>query len=122
MLTRFHSRVLSAIGALCVLSVIANIVLSTANQGLQGQVNERTQYIQQSAQLQRLYAQMARALADLSVRNKDEQLTAVLTRQGIKVTANAVPTAGNGGESGDATVSSNLGQQKSGIHERRREH
>lgn len=86
MLKRMQFWLLSAIGAACVLLVLANIVLVAGNQTLQGQANQRGQYIQQSTQLQGLYQQIAQALANLSVRNKDAQLQAILAEQGLHVT------------------------------------
>jgi len=86
MLKSLQFWVLSGVGAACVLLSLGNIVLFTGNRGLQGQVTERGQYIQQSAQLQSLYRQIAQALADLSVRNKDPQLQAILAKQGLRVT------------------------------------
>lgn len=86
MLKSLQFRVLTAAAAACLLLALANIGLVTANQRLQGQVNERGQYIQQSAQAQGLYQQIVRALADLSVRNQDPKLQAVLARQGLHVT------------------------------------
>jgi len=98
-----HSQywVLSTLGALCALLVLVNIVLFTSNRALQSEVNGRAQYIQQSVQLQNLYQQMVRAIADLSVRNQDEQLKAVLARQGINVTAKAAPSGSASGAAGE---------------------
>lgn len=93
MLKRSEFWVLSAIGAGCVLFAILNMTLYTGNQSLQVQVSQRAQYIQQSVQLQGLYRQIVGALAELSVRNKDPQLRAVLARQGINVTAGSQPPA-----------------------------
>jgi hypothetical protein len=93
MLKRSQFWVLSAIGAGCVLFAILNMSLYTGNQGLQAQVSQRAQYIQQSVQLQGLYRQIVGALAELSVRNKDPQLRAVLAKQGINVSARAQPPA-----------------------------
>ncbi len=50
--------------------------------------------MQQSLQLQGLYQQIVRAAADLSVKNHDAQLRAVLAKQGINVTSSAEPPAG----------------------------
>lgn len=91
--------VLSAAGATCVLLAAANITLSMRNQTLQGQVSQRGQYIQQSAQVQGLYRQMAQAVAELSVRNKDAQLQAILTRQGLHVTVRPQSSAAAGAAS-----------------------
>lgn len=93
MLKRSEFWVLSAIGAGCVLFAILNMTLYTGNQSLQAQVSQRAQYVQQSVQLQGLYRQIVGALAELSVRNKDPQLRAVLAKQGIKVNAGAHPPA-----------------------------
>lgn len=93
MLKRYEFWVLSAIGAGCVLFAVLNMALYTGNQSLQATVSQRTQYIQQSAELQPLYRQIVGALAELSVRNKDAQLRAVLAKQGINVTAKAQPPA-----------------------------
>jgi hypothetical protein len=93
---------LSLLGALCALLVLVNIVTFTSNRGLQREVNGRAQYIQQTVQLQGLYQQLVRALADLSIHNQDDQLRAILAKQGINVTANPQPSSGSGsGTSGE---------------------
>jgi uncharacterized membrane protein YeiB len=89
--------VLSTIGAGCVLFVILNMVLDSGNQALQVQVSGQQQYIQQSLQLQGLYQQIVRAVADLSVRNHDEQLQAILTRQGLHLTVKPQSAASSAG-------------------------
>jgi hypothetical protein len=94
MLRSLQYWVLSAIGAACVLLVVANIAIASKNQDLQLQVSQRGQYIQQTVQLQALYQQIVHALADLSVRNKDGQLSAILATQGIHVTVNTPAGAG----------------------------
>lgn len=85
MLKRSQFWILSAIGAACVAFTVINMLLFAGNQALQRQVNLRTQYIQQSVPLESLYQQIVRALADLSVRDKDAQLRGILARQGIKI-------------------------------------
>ncbi len=121
MLKRSQYWVLSVIGALCVALVIVNMVLFSGNQRLQGQVNAQGQYIQQSVQLQGLYQQIVRALADLAVRNQDEQLSAVLAKQGIKVTQNAAPAAGGAGAQ-EPSSSEGTGPEKSDSRGRRSGH
>jgi hypothetical protein len=93
MLRSLQYWVLSVVGAACLLLVLANIAITSKNQAIQLQVSQRGQYIQQTVQLQTLYQQIVHALADLSVRNKDEQLSAILARQGIHVTVNTPPGA-----------------------------
>ena len=68
--------------------VVVNIALFTANRAAQAEVATRAQYIQQTAQLEPLYREMVKALADLSVRNNDRELRDMLAKQGITVSAN----------------------------------
>ncbi|MGH8290660.1 MAG: hypothetical protein ACREV7_16845 [Steroidobacteraceae bacterium] len=93
MLKRLQYWTLLGVGAACLALAITNMALFTANRAVQSEVSARNQYIQQSGSLQGLYQSMVRALADLSVRNKDDALRAVLTRQGITVTAKPTPPA-----------------------------
>lgn len=104
MLTRLQYWTLIAIGAGCLALALANMALFTGNRTLQGEVSARNQYIQQSGALQGLYQGIVRAVADLAVRNKDDRLRAVLTRQGIKVTTSAAPPAGAAAASQPKTV------------------
>jgi hypothetical protein len=94
MLRGFQYWILTLIGGLCVALVILNMFLFTGNRTRQAEISARGQYIQQSVQLQGLYQQIVRGLADLSVRNKDPQLHDLLARQGINVTVNAQPASG----------------------------
>ena len=73
--------------------VVVNIALFTANRAAQAEVSSRAQFIQQTAQLEPLYREMVKALADLSVRNNDRELRDMLAKQGITVSANP-PAAG----------------------------
>jgi hypothetical protein len=88
MLKSYQFWVLSLIAALGLLLMILDIVDVHRNQTLRTEVEGRAQYIQQSEQLQGLYQQMIKALADLSVRNKDDQLRDLLSKEGISVTVN----------------------------------
>lgn len=96
MLKRSQFWLLSGIGAACVAFTVVNMLLFSGNQALQRQVTQRTQFVQQSVQLEGLYQQIVRALANLSVRDKDAQLSAILARQGLKVTVNAHAPANSG--------------------------
>ena len=82
---------LSGIGALCVIGMLLSVGLTLSNNARQAELTRRNQYIQQSIQLQTLYQEIVRALADLSVRNKDPQLRELLARQGF--TVNPAPPA-----------------------------
>ena len=60
-----------------------NMILFERNRSLQGEVNSRAQYIQQSVQLEGLHREIVNAIASLAVRNKDDALKTILTQQGI---------------------------------------
>jgi hypothetical protein len=95
MLKTYQYWILTALAALSLLLVVLDITLVHRNQTLRSEVDRRGQYIQQSVQLQGLYRDIVKALADLAVRNKDDQLRDLLTKQGINVTVNppAAPPA-----------------------------
>ena len=76
---------LCAISLAVLVLVIANVFLFRNNARLQQEINERQVYIQQSLQLEGLYRDMVRALAELAVQNKDERLQALLGAQGFSV-------------------------------------
>ena len=90
MLNRWQFNVVVALAAATLVLVIANMMLFSRNRVQQQEINNRQLYIQQTAQLEGLYQQLIRAVADLSTRNNDAALGAVLTRQGI--TFSATPT------------------------------
>ena len=75
--------------------MVANLLLFTTLRTVKAEVAARQEYIQQTVQLETLYREIVKALADLSVRNQDEDLRALLSAQGISVTVNvpATPSA-----------------------------
>jgi len=83
---------MSASGLACLL-VVANMVLFTQNRAAQQNISARQQYLQQSVQLEALYQQLVKGAAELSARNKDEQLRSVLNAQGITFSFNPGPPA-----------------------------
>jgi hypothetical protein len=80
---------LTAVGAMTLLLVIVNAVLFLGNRSTQIEVNNRQQYVQQSIQLEGLYREIVKALADLSVKNNDKQIKDMLASQGITITVGA---------------------------------
>jgi type II secretory pathway component PulK len=72
---------------------IVNAVLHSANRALQAQANERQLFVQQTVQLEGLYQQLIRGLAEVSARANDGQLAAVLAKHGITVTYTPQPAA-----------------------------
>ena len=88
---------LSAAALLVLALVVVNVFLSRSNGRLQQEVNERQLYVQQTLQLEGLYRDMVRALAELAVQNKDERLRALLAAQGITINTNEpAASAGRG--------------------------
>jgi len=90
MLSRWQFNVVVALAIVTLVLVVTNMVLFSRNRAQQQEINNRQLYVQQTAQLEGLYQQMIRAVAELSTRNNDAALGAVLTRQGI--TFNVTPT------------------------------
>ena len=64
-----------------------NMMLFQGNRAAQGEIGGRQQYIQQSIQLEGLYREMVKALADLSIKTQDGDLRTLLAGQGITISA-----------------------------------
>jgi len=84
-------KVLLLGSALFLLLTVMNIGLFVSNRTLQDEVGERSQYIQQSLQLEKIYQPLVRALADLAANRHDAQISNLLSSQGISFTV--TPTA-----------------------------
>lgn len=89
---------LSAFSLVVLALVIVNMLFFRSNTRLQQEINERQLYIQQSMQLEGLYRDIVKALAELSVKNNDEKLKALLSSQGItlKITGQTPATGAQG--------------------------
>jgi ABC-type transport system involved in cytochrome bd biosynthesis fused ATPase/permease subunit len=83
-----QSALLVSVSLLGLALVIADITLVLGNQARQTSINNRARYIQQSVQLQTLYQDIVKAIADLAVRNKDEPLRDLLARNGMTISVN----------------------------------
>ncbi len=85
----------TALGALCLTLALATVTMASMNRGLQGDINVRQQYVQQSVQLEGLYKEIVRALAELGARHNDQDVRALLQQHGISYTVNppAAPAA-----------------------------
>lgn len=71
--------------------LLGNIALVSMNRSQQVDINQRQQFVQQSVQLEGLYREIVRSLAELGARNNDEAVRAMLARNGISYSVN--PTA-----------------------------
>ena len=87
-MNRLQFTATTALGALCLLLAGADVTLSSLNRGLQGDIAQRQQYVQQSVQLEGLYREIIRSLAELGARNNDQDVRALLQRHGISYTVN----------------------------------
>lgn len=95
-MSRVQFGLLTALSLLFAALVAGVLVLASMNRGLQVEVASRQQFVQQSVQLEGLYREIVRALAELGARNNDSQVRDMLGRHGITYTANA-PAQGQPG-------------------------
>jgi hypothetical protein len=88
---RVQYRWLCALGALLIVLVAVNIGLSEATRKLQGLVSARAQYLQQTGAIRDFYQDLARALADLAIKNNDAQVRGMLESEGFHLNAPPAP-------------------------------
>lgn len=82
-MTRLQYWTVTTVAAACFTAMLANLAFGFANQSARADVGQRQQYVQQSVQLEVLYRDIIRALAELSARNNDADVKAMLARHGI---------------------------------------
>ncbi len=80
-------------GGLLLLVVVINIFLFLHNRSLQGDVNNRQLYINQSLQLEQLNREIVTALANLAAKNNDEDIKQLLATHGITFSLNPSSSA-----------------------------
>lgn len=95
-MTRTQHAVVTLLALLSLLVAAANIGLGLNNRSAQAEVAQRQQYTQQSVQLEVLYREIVRNLAELAARNNDEDVRAMLLRHGISYSVNAPAGASTG--------------------------
>ncbi len=88
-MNRIQFVITTVLGGVALLLLTACVVLAMTNRGLQAEIGARQQFVQQSVQLEGLYREIVRALAELGARNNDEAVRAMLQRHGISFTVNA---------------------------------
>ena len=76
-------RLLDVLALLTLPLVGVNMYLVHTNQALQRDVTDRQQFINQSVQIQQLTRDLVNALANLAVKNNDEQIRQMLISRGI---------------------------------------
>ena len=106
-LARWQFWVTTTLALLVALVAGYTMMLFGQNRATQAELAQRAQYVQQSVQLEGLYRELVKALADLSVRNADKALADLLNSQGITLNTSApapapapavVPDARKGGK------------------------
>ncbi len=102
MLARWQFWVTTVVALLVALAAGYNMMLFSQNRVAQAELARRAQYVQQSVQLEGLYRELVKALADLSVRNQDKALTDLLAAQGITLNGPAPAAPGAATPSTDA--------------------
>lgn len=95
-MSRLQFWALTLLAGTSLLLAAVNAGLSSSNRGLQGDLNVRQQYVQQSVQLEGLYREIIRALAELGARNNDQDVRALLQRHGITYTVNPAANSAAG--------------------------
>jgi type VI protein secretion system component VasK len=95
-LKSFEYWLLCNLGAVAIILVGVNVWLYSGNRTSQAEVNTRAQYIQQTTTFNDVYQQMAKALAELAVKNHDDQIRAMLGQEGFTINAPATPPAKSG--------------------------
>ncbi len=90
------SRAMQGLSTLLALAALAAAVaivgLGQHNAAARRELAAQQQYVQQSVQLDGLYREMVRALAELSARNGDDALRTLLQRHGISYNLQAPAT------------------------------
>jgi hypothetical protein len=71
------------------LMVVLNIGLSSRNLGMQADIGERQQFINQTIQVSRLNGQVIQGLANLSAQTGDKEIQGLLASHGISFTLNS---------------------------------
>lgn len=85
-LTRYW--ILTLIAAASFMAMLVNIAFGVANGNARTDVNQRQQFVQQSVQLEGLYKDIVRSLAELGARNNDGDVKALLQKHGITYNVN----------------------------------
>ena len=87
-MSRLQYWIVTALGITSLVLLATNIWLSNNIQAGQADIQLRQQYVQQSVQLEGLYKEIIRALAELSARNDDADVRTMLAKHGITYSVN----------------------------------
>ena len=76
--------------------MLTSVMLGYSNAASRADVNQHQQFVQHPVQLEGLYREIVRALAELAARNNDGDVKAMLQKHGITYTANALASSPEG--------------------------
>jgi hypothetical protein len=86
--TRTQFWIATALGLVSLLLLALNFTLVRGNRAVQQEIAARQQFVQQSVQLEGLYREIVRALAELAARNNDADVRTMLAKHGITYSVN----------------------------------
>lgn len=89
MINRLQFWLLTTLAAAALVLAIFNAVYFSGNRVLQSELSARTQFVQQSLQLEPLHQTIIRNLVELSAKNNDMQIRDLLVAHGISFQVNA---------------------------------
>ena len=84
----------TALAVASIVLLIVNAALTLRNEGAQAVVNQRQQFINQSAQVSRVALLLVQTIAKTAVTSKDDTLMQLLERHGVKLQPNPPPVEG----------------------------
>lgn len=80
--------ILTLIAAVGFVAMLVNVAFGVSNSNARTDVTQRQQFVQQSVQLEGLYKEIVRSLAELGARNNDGDVKALLQKHGITYNVN----------------------------------
>jgi len=84
----------TALAVASIVLLIVNAALTLRNEGAQAVVNQRQQFINQSAQVSRVALLLVQTIAKTAMANKDDSLMQLLERHGVRFQPNPPPAEG----------------------------
>lgn len=87
-MTRAQYWIVTFLAAASFAAMLTTITLGYNNGLARADVTQRQQFVQQSVQLEGLYREIIRALAELGARNNDGDVKAMLQKHGITYNVN----------------------------------
>lgn len=84
----------TALALASIVLLVVNAALTLRNESAQAVVNQRQQFINQTAQVSRVALLLAQTIAKTAITTKDDALLQLLERHGVRLQSNASPAEG----------------------------